>query len=205
MPASHFDKCMQDMADLATKFGLMAHEYCSTSEKRPNRLGGQMLQIFIHRSEVEHSVYNSLPYGVPIPTDSVDRWLAGEDPQHQVDGQVRILVYPDIFLDHSRGRIFHYCGDWEFLGGSPDMEGSRAAFVVALRDILRPVLSTVSPEDMRKKLTGETDKQRASRLQQEKTARKHAIRSNGSKQRLATSKSNGGYPVSEGKKKKGKK
>merc|ERR1719240_2148185 len=102
------------MADLARKFGLVGHGYDASSVEAPNRLGGQMLQMFIHRSEVDDTVYHSLPYGVPVPTDSVVQWLDGNDPTHRVDGQVRILMRPEVFLDERRGRIYHYCGDWEF-------------------------------------------------------------------------------------------
>lgn len=87
------------------------------------------------------------------------RWLAGEDASRKVDGQVRILMRPEVFLDNARARIFHYAGDWEFHGGSPDMEGSRAAFIQELRKILQPILSDVSPADMRRRLTGEREGQ----------------------------------------------
>jgi len=36
--------------------------------------------------------------------------------------KVRILFDPAIFLDSSKGQLFHYCGDWEFLGGNVEME-----------------------------------------------------------------------------------
>jgi len=159
---------LTELGKLAQKFGLID---CFTGNSRdPNRLGGQMLQIFIHCSEVDQMVYNSLPYGVPIPTDSVEQWLAGKDSSHKVDGQVRILMRPEVFLDESRGRIYHYCGDWEFLGGSPDMEGSRAAFVQELRTILRPALETIRPADMRMRLLGESDASWDRRLKTERAA-----------------------------------
>lgn len=154
-------KCMHELSRLAKKFGLI--DPSAGGGPGPNRLGGQMLQIFIHRKEVNGLVYNSLPFGVPIPTDSVDRWLAGKDASHKVDGQVRILMPPEVFLDTARARIFHYAGDWEFHGGSPDMEGSRAAFVQELRKILQPILSEVSPADMRWRLTGERQGQTTTR------------------------------------------
>jgi len=146
------DKCVEQLSQLAKKFGLIGYGHASSQTDSPNRLGGQMLQIFIHRKEVDNMVYNSLPFGVPIPTASAKRWLAGEDPQHKVDGQVRILMRPEVFMDSARGRIFHYAGDWEFHGGNPNMEGSRAAFVQELRKILRPLLSSFSPADLRLRL-----------------------------------------------------
>jgi hypothetical protein len=191
--------CLKDLVDLAGKFGLMTHGYCNASGNGPNRLGGQMLQIFVHRREVDDIVYNSLPYGVPIETESVHQWLSGNDPQHEVDGQVRMLMRPDVFLDESRGRIFHYSGDWEFLGGSPDMEGSRAAFVQALRKILMPVLSSVSPVEMRNRLTGETDAQREERIQSELAALErswhpHKSAANARQHRNGSTTNRAGYP-----------
>ena len=43
--------------------------------------------------------------------------------------EVRILFDPAIFLDSSKGQLFHYCGDWEFLGGNVEMEESYAEFL----------------------------------------------------------------------------
>jgi hypothetical protein len=124
-----------------------------------------------------------------------------------------MLMAPEIFLDESRGRIYHYCGDWEYLGGSPDMEGSRAAFVLALRELLRPILSQVDPELMRKHLTGETDSERARRLQREEVVLERTARA-AAESKCAAAKSkatrSGGYdtaacPAAPPGKKKGKK
>lgn len=162
---------LKALLNLASQYGLVAYGYGSGGySSQPNRLGGQMLQIFIHRDEVDDMVYHSLPYGVPIDTPSVKRWLTGEDLTPAVDGQVRILMRPEVFLDESRGRIFHYCADWEFLGGSPDMQGSRAAFVQEIRKILEPVLSQIPADELRKRLTGESDTQRAARNWREKAS-----------------------------------
>merc|ERR1719384_1207126 len=103
-----------------------------------------MLQIMIASDEVDKLVYHSLPYGVPVKkTTSVKRWLqapATKQEPEELDGQVRILFRPEVFTDHSRGRILHYSGDWEVHGGSADLKDSRAAFVLALRKVLSPVL-----------------------------------------------------------------
>lgn len=53
-------KCMHQLSLLAKKFGLI--DLSAGGGPGPNRLGGQMLQIFIHRKEVNGLVYNSLPY-----------------------------------------------------------------------------------------------------------------------------------------------
>merc|ERR1712232_585681 len=117
----------------ATRYGLIAGGYVSSGYQHGAQanaiLGGHMLQIFIARSVVEDFVYHSLPYGLPVETTrSVSSWLAGKE--GLIDGQVRILLNPEIFTSLGQGRIFHYCGAWEFLGGDPTMEGSRAAFVL---------------------------------------------------------------------------
>lgn len=64
------------------------------------------------------------------------------------------MLNPEIFINPERGQIFHYCGDWQFLGGSPDMEGSRAGFVVEIRKILAGVLRQEDAANIRKRLSG---------------------------------------------------
>eukprot|EP00419_Tripos_fusus_P054588 CAMPEP_0172806666 /NCGR_PEP_ID=MMETSP1075-20121228/6499_1 /TAXON_ID=2916 /ORGANISM="Ceratium fusus, Strain PA161109" /LENGTH=346 /DNA_ID=CAMNT_0013645493 /DNA_START=194 /DNA_END=1234 /DNA_ORIENTATION=- len=123
---------------VGNRFGLCPGGYGSHSRDntRPSRLGGQMLQMFVRRGEVDRLSYHSQPFGVPInTTQSVEHWLAGKSTE-QIDGQARLLGDPRVFTDPARGQIFHYAGDWEFHGGSPSMEGSRAAFVLELRRVL---------------------------------------------------------------------
>lgn len=214
LPKEELEECVKSLSELAGAFGLIGYDVKTTNQGSRNRLGGQMLQIFVHRHEVDQMVYNSLPYGVPIPTDSVERWLAGEDPHHAVDGQVRMLLYPEVFLNEARGQIFHYCGDWQYLGGSPDMEGSRAAFVLALRKVLHPVLSQIDPALMRSNLTGESDVERARRLQRDCSALERSFRAAAESRRAAAkgkSAASSGYATAnasgapKGCKKKGKK
>lgn len=144
---------VHQLSQVAARFGLQTSGYDSVQEKdAPQRLGGQMLQIFIAKDIVNQYVYRSKPFGISIETQ-LDLWL--ENPEalkDQLDGQVRILFDPAIFLDSSKGQLFHYCGDWEFLGGNVEMEDSRAAFVQELRRILGPVMKNGPKEALQKRL-----------------------------------------------------
>jgi len=70
--------------------------------------------------------------------------------------------------------------------------------VQALRKILQPILSQVSPADMRKRLTGETDAERTQRGQKEALGFERAARAAAEANRAAakngsTGSSTGGY------------
>mmetsp|Transcript_474 Transcript_474/g.938 ORF Transcript_474/g.938 Transcript_474/m.938 type:complete len:191 (-) Transcript_474:191-763(-) len=77
--------------------------------------------------------------------------------QQSIDGQARLLGDPRVFTDPARGQIFHYAGDWEFHGGSPSMEGSRAAFVLELRRVLAKDLWDQPPATIRARLDATHD------------------------------------------------
>jgi len=57
-------------------------------------------------------------------------------------------MFPEVFLDAKKTQMYHYCGNWEFLGGDTTMDGSRAKFVMQMRDILKPLFAT--PADVAK-------------------------------------------------------
>merc|ERR1712032_63560 len=155
---------------IASRYGLPQYSTCGHAirhcgrdgeEKAPVRLGGQMLQLFIHRDIVDALVYRSHPYGVPYKTKvPVSEWLAGQNtdstkndkgiPESNVDGQVRIIFVPEIFANPSLARVYHYCGDWQFFGGSEDDEGSRARLAVEVREILSTILNGSSVAKARK-------------------------------------------------------
>lgn len=119
-------------------FGLQVGGYDPEARTELKRLGGHMLQIFISKKVVKKYVYHSKAFGIPIDTE-LDVWLATpEAVGKELDGQVRILFDPELFLT-DKGRLFHYCGDWEFLGGDEEMKDSRAAFVAEIRRVLAPV------------------------------------------------------------------
>jgi len=161
---SKAEETVTALADLANRYGLPhlpyranggASQKAAARDAPLPRLGGQMLQIFIAKSEVDKWAYHSQPYGVPVKeTHSVRAWLAGEPGTLPIDGQARILCSPELFLDPNRGRIYHYAGDWQFHGGEPDMEGSRASFTAAMRKLLAPLLlSKGSGESVKSRLT----------------------------------------------------
>jgi len=164
--ASCAGKTVSALTALAAEYGLHASQYDHGKHTHGRRyLGGHMLQIFVPIAEADTLMYQSHPYGVPVDTDMpVSQWLTGQIPRdrpaktdrkkknknpinttpsfdhRRVDGQLRLLFRPEVFTDPARGRIYHYSGDWRFLGGSREMEGSRAAFVAELRQLLAPLL-----------------------------------------------------------------
>lgn len=157
-------KVAEELNGVARRFGLHGYSgggygYGSSGTSDdgpvPRRLGGQMLQIFVANDLVDTYVYHSRPFGVPIETTgSVRRWLTKKRGDVAVDGQVRILFHPELFLDGRKGRLFHYSGDWEFFGGDVDMEGSRAAFVQELRKVMQPLLHKGNAALIRERLEG---------------------------------------------------
>jgi len=148
---------VDELAEIGAQYGLFAHLYSSKALSKPftgHALGGQMLQIFISRKEVEHLVYRSLAYGYAHEdTKPISEWLYPQEepsPPDPIDGQVRILCRPDVLVDPSRARVYHYCANWEFFGGSTEDEGSRAAFVQDIRKILGPLMKV---NDVKKRIT----------------------------------------------------
>mmetsp|Transcript_18724 Transcript_18724/g.41774 ORF Transcript_18724/g.41774 Transcript_18724/m.41774 type:complete len:522 (-) Transcript_18724:155-1720(-) len=158
---SRAESCVDELVKLAHQYHLPATPFQSQHEARIENskdaaaVGGQMLQIFIAKSVVDQWAYHSHPLGRPFETkSSVQDWLAGERGAPAINGQARLLCDPVLFTNPQQGKIFHYAGNWEFHGGDPDMEGSRAAFVLALRRILDPILSSTTQTQLRARMCG---------------------------------------------------
>mmetsp|Transcript_4418 Transcript_4418/g.7623 ORF Transcript_4418/g.7623 Transcript_4418/m.7623 type:complete len:475 (-) Transcript_4418:140-1564(-) len=161
------EECVDKLVELAYAYGLPEAPYAKNythyrapqqqpegGEKKPPRLGGQMLQIFVAKSEVDNWAYHAHPYGHPYETDArMEEWLAGKKGP-AIDGQARLLCNPQLLSDPKRARVYHYAGDWQFHGGDPEMEGSRAAFVLDMRKALAPVLGAVDKATLEKRLCG---------------------------------------------------
>eukprot|EP00052_Salpingoeca_macrocollata_P017762 m.145305 g.145305 ORF g.145305 m.145305 type:complete len:295 (-) comp20489_c5_seq2:31-915(-) len=62
----------------------------------------------------------------------------------QVQGQARLFMHPDVFLDSKRAKMYHYCANMTFFNTDPDTKGSRAAFLQELRAMLKEIFH--SPE-----------------------------------------------------------
>merc|ERR1712194_678001 len=92
------------------KWGLEMSRYGKGRTRESATCPGHVLQIFVHSSIVDSVAYGSVPLGrlapggVPIST-----WLAQQCP---LDGQARLLMYPDVFFDMSHGlvRVFTHSG-----------------------------------------------------------------------------------------------
>ncbi|CAJ1461549.1 unnamed protein product [Effrenium voratum] len=173
----HEDQALQlvhTIADAGARFGLQVSGYCDRKRcSDTSRLGGQMLQIFVSKDIVEDYVYHCQPYGVPIDT-ALRPWLARPEPEKPLDGQVRILFDPEIFLD-GRGKLFHYCAAWEYLGGSEEMkamldeqdalfERAKLQKLMEQEGLFSPMRKHVA-ENIRSRLKEESDKVAAEGLE----------------------------------------
>lgn len=142
---------VHELSMIGAQFGLQVGGYSHKACPALKSLGGHMLQIFISKKVVKNYVYHSRPFGIPIETE-LDLWLANPEAVGQkLDGQVRILFDPELFLS-GNGHLFHYCGDWQFLGGNEEMKDSRAACVAKIRRVLEPILRTVPVQEIQRRL-----------------------------------------------------
>jgi len=140
------------LVKLGGEYGLPVGPYGGSGGGR-SALGGHMLQIFVEKKTADEIAYRSQPYGVVIKDGlTISQYLAGKGKpsggERLVDGQARLLMFPEVFLDAKKTQMYHYCGNWEFLGGDTTMDGSRAKFVMQMRDILKPLFAT--PADVAK-------------------------------------------------------
>ncbi|CAK9035203.1 unnamed protein product [Durusdinium trenchii] len=96
---------------------------------------GQVLQIFLHDSVVDAFAYGSQPLGALAPRGlPVSAWLRQQCP---IEGQVRLVPHPDLFLAGAtpRGplvRIFDHC---------PSRALQKVALRRELQSLLRPYLN----------------------------------------------------------------
>eukprot|EP00928_Gymnodinium_smaydae_P097207 TRINITY_DN8746_c0_g6_i1.p1 TRINITY_DN8746_c0_g6~~TRINITY_DN8746_c0_g6_i1.p1 ORF type:complete len:522 (+),score=73.61 TRINITY_DN8746_c0_g6_i1:72-1637(+) len=162
------DTLADELSELAEEYGLFADAYYkkkAASQKNRLPMGGQMLQIFVARAEVDAVAYRSHAYGVPVETSTpISQWLTQEGrtgkkvktvgADARIDGQARLLFHPEMFSNPSRGRIYHYCGDWQFFGGDEHVPGSRGAMILKLRELLRPYIQLEDKDALRRRLSG---------------------------------------------------
>ena len=108
--------------------GLMKRIMASTSVPQGD-LPGQVLQIFVHQSVVDAFVYGAQPLGKLAPQGMpVSEWLRQQCP---LEGQVRLVPHPDLFLAGSLVKVFDFC---------PSQDLDKVAIRSALRDLLQPYL-----------------------------------------------------------------
>ncbi|CAE7276339.1 Dtx3l [Symbiodinium sp. CCMP2456] len=103
---------------------------------------GHVLQIFLHHSVVDAVVYGAQPLGSLAPQGvPFSEWLRQQCP---VEGQARLLMHPDLFLDTRRGLV-------HIVALSPrpfDRLGLRSR----LRELLGPHLAKAAQEDLKASL-----------------------------------------------------
>lgn len=139
----------EDVSDaivtLGTECGLPCHHYGgSGAYGAPTSGSGHMLQIFIHKDYVDDLAYICKPFGVPVEgAGPVSTFLGGVDVTSSADPhncQARIFMHPDVFMDSSKARVFHYCAVPE-LCSMADHEGSRGRLVRSLDRLLEPLFT----------------------------------------------------------------
>ena len=102
---------------------------CSTSFVPQGDPPGQVLQIFVHQSVVDAFVYGAQPLGKLAPQGMpVSEWLRQQCP---LEGQVRLVPHPDLFLAGSLVKVFDFC---------PSQDLGKVAIRSALRDLVKPYL-----------------------------------------------------------------
>jgi hypothetical protein len=126
-PSKTVSSLAKTVMDLASKHGL------------PQATGkgqqGHLLQIFIHRSCVDHWAYASLPYGVlDKPRHPLSKHL---ETKSKIVGQARVVTNPSAFMRAKSIRL-HACSADE------TYHQNRPAFQDALFEALAPILG--SPE-----------------------------------------------------------
>jgi hypothetical protein len=94
---------------------------------------GHLLQIFMKRELVDRYVYAAFPFGVPDAARTpLGAFLTGPGP---IQGQVRIVAHPAVFMRATHVRMFVYSAD-------PTFHAARHAFQDALVRLLDPILGS---------------------------------------------------------------
>jgi len=134
-PSASVSSLAKQILDLASKYGL--------PEATGAGLKGHLLQIFIHRSCVDHWAYASQPYGIlDTPRHPISKHLETKGP---IVGQARLVVNPIAFMRAKNVRL-HVCSADE------TFHKNRKGFQRALFKALAPILG--APEVRRKAATG---------------------------------------------------
>lgn len=132
------------IVDLGEKYHLLSYVYREASAGVFGGVGlapsardspGHMLQLFIHRDYVDSVAYSSRAYGIPTGKGKLSEILS----HGCADGQARIFLIPEVFIDPKKARIYWYSADAQFAASDPSIPGSRGAFIHELRDILGPI------------------------------------------------------------------
>ena len=139
--ANYVNKLIED---LLSSVGLTDPDLLSNLKSRIKTVGtshgftepfGQVLQIFVHKSVVDAFAYGAQPLGALAPRGiPLTAWLQQQCP---LEGQVRLVPHPDLFLNpgHSRQhlvKIFDFC---------PSKNLDKVAMRRELQAVLRPYLN----------------------------------------------------------------
>ena len=88
-----------------------------------------MLQIFVHKDWANDASADIVSHA------SGDR----------VSGQTRIFMHPDVFLDASKSRMYHYCAIPELCSAETKAGGlTRGSMIIELRGALQPITADLA-------------------------------------------------------------
>jgi len=109
------------------------HELPQALPSSSQRLGGHLLQIFVHKDHVDKWAYAAHPYGHPDgKRRPLSKCLSGRGP---IKGQTRLIVNPSAFMRASVARFYVCSADEHF-------HANRKAFQQELSTLLSPILGT---------------------------------------------------------------
>ena len=121
------------IVDLCAKHGLDASQFGG----KPCKSGraGHLLQIFMKRTLVKTYVYGAFPFGVPDKKRlDLEAYLEGPGP---IEGQVRIVCNPSVFMRGNAVRMYVYSAD-------PSFHANRPLFQKELTALLDPIIGCPS-------------------------------------------------------------
>ena len=129
VPKPKVSALAKEIVAVSGKYGLDVRQFggkgCGSGR------AGHMLQIFVKRPLVDKYVYPAFPYGVPdAKRHPLAAYLAGPGP---IDGQVRIVVNPSVFMRGNAVRMHVYSAD-------PTFHGNRGKFQEEMTALLDPII-----------------------------------------------------------------
>ena len=129
VPVAMKSTMSKDIIALSAKYGLDVSQF--KGPKCKSGRAGHMLQIFVKRNLVDKYVYGALPFGVPDKKrPQLSKYLEGDGP---IEGQVRIVANPSVFMRGNAVRMYVYSAD-------PTFHGNRPTFQQELTKMLEPVI-----------------------------------------------------------------
>eukprot|EP00759_Apiculatamorpha_spiralis_P015418 PhF_6_TR2208/c0_g1_i1/m.3679 len=131
VPKAKITPLAKEIVEVSNKYGLDVRQFggkgCASGR------AGHMLQIFMRRTLVDKYVYPAFPYGVlDKKRNPLGKYLMGPGP---IDGQVRVVVNPSVFMRGNAVRMYVYSAD-------PTYHNNREKFQQEVTELLKPIIGT---------------------------------------------------------------